>query len=67
MDKRLKHPNAVQLCVDYKQRMTHNWSDDEGVKILKRCKLDGPRQGNGVKVIIFGIVMEYDKRDVKSA
>lgn len=45
--------------------MIHDWSDDESLRILKRCK-DGLKQGKGSKVIIIDIVMEYHERGAES-
>lgn len=47
------------------QWMIHDWSDDESLRILKRCK-DGLKQGKGSKVIIIDIVMEYHERGAES-
>ncbi|OWM64333.1 hypothetical protein CDL15_Pgr010124 [Punica granatum] len=43
----------------------HDWSDEESVKILKRCK-DGLREGKGRKLIIVDIVLGFCKEDVES-
>ncbi|XP_031390676.1 trans-resveratrol di-O-methyltransferase-like [Punica granatum] len=43
----------------------HDWSDEESVKILKRCK-DGLREGKGCKLIIVDIVLGFGKEDEES-
>ncbi|PKI37933.1 hypothetical protein CRG98_041676 [Punica granatum] len=47
------------------QWIIHDWSDEESLKILKRCK-DGLREGKGRKLIIVDIVLGYCKEDAES-
>ncbi|KAF7119513.1 hypothetical protein RHSIM_Rhsim13G0180900 [Rhododendron simsii] len=44
----------------------HNWSDEDCVKILKRCKEAIPSKGDGGKVIIIDMVIdgERDEHDI---
>ncbi|KAA8524305.1 hypothetical protein F0562_010728 [Nyssa sinensis] len=44
----------------------HDWSDEECVKILKRCKEAIPSKDKGGKVIIIDIIMEKEKADDES-
>ena len=44
----------------------HDWSDEESVKILKRCKEAITRKGKGGKVIIIDMKVENKKGDEKS-
>ena len=42
----------------------HNWSDEESVEILKRCKEAITCKGNKIgKVLIIDMVVENDKED----
>ncbi|KAL2483384.1 O-methyltransferase family protein [Forsythia ovata] len=41
----------------------HNWSDDESVKILKKCKEAIPSKEKGGKVIIIDIIVGNGKAD----
>lgn len=54
------------------QWILHDWSDEDCVKILKRCKEAIPSKDNGGKVIIMDIVMDragdgQDAAEVKLA
>ncbi|KAF8388462.1 hypothetical protein HHK36_027134 [Tetracentron sinense] len=40
----------------------HNWSDEDCVKVLKRCKEAIPSKENGGKVIIVDIVVKDDEK-----
>ncbi|KAK4373928.1 hypothetical protein RND71_004605 [Anisodus tanguticus] len=52
----IPHANAILLkCI------LHNWSDENCVKILKKCKESIPSREKGGKVIIIDIVMEDPK------
>ncbi|XAR72584.1 hypothetical protein NMG60_11019276 [Bertholletia excelsa] len=44
----------------------HDWSDEESIKILKRCKEAIPSKEKGGKVIIIDMVVENKKEDDKS-
>ncbi|KAK4714048.1 hypothetical protein R3W88_019955 [Solanum pinnatisectum] len=44
----------------------HDWSDEDCVKILKKCKEAIPSKENGGKVIVIDIVIDNKKRDNKS-
>ncbi|CAA3017199.1 trans-resveratrol di-O-methyltransferase-like [Olea europaea var. sylvestris] len=41
----------------------HDWSDEECVKILKKCKEAIPRKENGGKVIIIDMIVGNNKED----
>ncbi|KAI8525568.1 hypothetical protein RHMOL_Rhmol13G0240600 [Rhododendron molle] len=47
----------------------HNWSDEDCVKILKRCKEAIPSKYDGGKVIIIDMVIdgERDEHDIAEA
>ncbi|KAL6330121.1 hypothetical protein AAG906_040041 [Vitis piasezkii] len=44
----------------------HDWSDEECVKILKRCREAIPSKENGGKVIIIDMIMMKNQGDYKS-
>lgn len=44
------------------QSVLHNWSDEDCVKILKRCREAIPSKNEGGKVIIIEMVID-DKKD----
>ncbi|KAL5697458.1 hypothetical protein ACHQM5_028593 [Ranunculus cassubicifolius] len=44
----------------------HGWSDEECVKILKRCREAIPSKDDGGKVIIIDIVIDCEKGEFKS-
>ncbi|XAR72581.1 Trans-resveratrol di-O-methyltransferase [Bertholletia excelsa] len=44
----------------------HDWSDEESIKLLKRCKEAIPNKEKGGKVIIIDMVVENKKEDDKS-
>ncbi|XP_059664350.1 trans-resveratrol di-O-methyltransferase-like [Cornus florida] len=44
----------------------HDWSDEESVKILKRCKEAIPSRDKGGKVIIIDMMVENEKGDDES-
>ncbi|XP_071689121.1 trans-resveratrol di-O-methyltransferase-like [Rutidosis leptorrhynchoides] len=45
-----------------KQWMLHDWSDEDCIKILKKCKDAIPTKENGGKVIIIEMVVKNDDR-----
>ena len=49
-----------------KQWILHDWSDEECVKILKRCREAIPSKEKGGKVIIIDMMMKNQKGDCKS-
>ena len=49
-----------------KQWVLHNWSDEECVKILKKCKEAIPGKDKGGKLIIIDMVMENNKEDAEA-
>lgn len=49
-----------------KQRILHDWSDKDCVKILKKCKEAIPNKENGGKVIVIDIVIDNQKGENKS-
>ena len=49
-----------------KQWILHDWSDEERVKILKRCREAIPSKEKGGKVIIIDMMMKNQKGDSKS-
>ena len=51
----------ANLSTNGKQWILHDWSDEESVKILKRCKEAVPSKGG--KVIIIDITVENQKGD----
>uniref|UniRef100_A0A5B7BY72 Putative trans-resveratrol di-O-methyltransferase n=1 Tax=Davidia involucrata TaxID=16924 RepID=A0A5B7BY72_DAVIN len=53
--------NAILL-----KSILHDWSDEECVKILKRCKEAIPSKDKGGKVIIIDMMMENEKADDES-
>ena len=50
-----------------KQWVLHNWSDEECVKILKKCKEAIPSKDKGGKLMIIDMVMENSKGDAEKA
>ncbi|MCD7470164.1 hypothetical protein HAX54_009834 [Datura stramonium] len=50
---KIPHANAILL-----KWILHNWSDQDCVKLLKKCKESIPSKEKGGKVIIIEIVME---------
>ncbi|OIT22906.1 PREDICTED: trans-resveratrol di-O-methyltransferase-like [Nicotiana attenuata] len=50
-----KIPNANAILLKW---ILHNWSDEDCVKILKKCKESIPSREEGGKVIIIDIVLE---------
>ncbi|WMV20990.1 hypothetical protein MTR67_014375 [Solanum verrucosum] len=44
----------------------HDWSDEDCIKMLKKCKEAIPSKENGGKVILIEIVMDQNKDDDKS-
>ncbi|CAH2075766.1 unnamed protein product [Thlaspi arvense] len=44
----------------------HDWSDEENIKILKRCEEAIPSKEKGGKVIIIDMVVENKKEDNES-
>ncbi|KAH0688119.1 hypothetical protein KY284_018672 [Solanum tuberosum] len=44
----------------------HDWSDEDCIKILKKCKEAIPSKENGGKLILIEIVMDQNKDDDKS-
>ncbi|XP_009770464.1 myricetin 7/4'-O-methyltransferase 2-like [Nicotiana sylvestris] len=50
-----KIPNANAILLKW---ILHNWSDEDCVKILKKCKDSIPSREEGGKVIIIDIVLE---------
>ncbi|KAH0749330.1 hypothetical protein KY290_028562 [Solanum tuberosum] len=50
---KIPHANAILL-----KWILHNWSDENCVKLLKKCKESIPSKENGGKVIIIDMVME---------
>ncbi|XAR72583.1 Trans-resveratrol di-O-methyltransferase [Bertholletia excelsa] len=44
----------------------HDWSDEESIKILKRCKEAIPSKEKGGKVIIMDMIIENEKEDHES-
>ncbi|XP_049349450.1 trans-resveratrol di-O-methyltransferase-like [Solanum verrucosum] len=44
----------------------HDWSDEDCIQILKKCKEAIPSKENGGKVILIEIVMDQNKDDDKS-
>ncbi|XP_059306782.1 trans-resveratrol di-O-methyltransferase-like [Lycium ferocissimum] len=56
-------PSADAILLKW---ILHDWSDDDCVKILKKCKEAIPSKENGGKVIIIDIVVDNQKGDNKS-
>ena len=48
------------------QCVLHDWTDEECVKILKKCKEAITSKGKEGRVIIIDIVMESEKKDDES-
>lgn len=49
--------------MDY-QWMLHDWSDEECVKILKKCKeAVAPSKSNGGKVIIVEMIVDDEREE----
>ncbi|KAK6784843.1 hypothetical protein RDI58_018298 [Solanum bulbocastanum] len=44
----------------------YDWSDENYIKVLKKCKEAIPNKENGEKVIVIDIVTDNEKRDDKS-
>lgn len=49
-----------------KQRILHDWSDEDCLKILKNCRRAIPEKDNGGKVIIIDSVMGSQIQDKTS-
>ena len=49
-----------------KKWILHDWSDEECIKILKKCKESIPSKDEGGKVIIIDMNMEDQKEDDES-
>jgi len=49
-----------------KQWILHDWSDEECVKILKKCKEAISRKGKEGKVIIIDMVVDKEMKDDES-
>ncbi|KAM3381527.1 hypothetical protein P3S68_007100 [Capsicum galapagoense] len=57
-------PSADAILLKW---ILHNWSDEECIKILKKCKEAIPKRENGGKLIIIDMVlMDSQKGDDKS-
>ncbi|XP_049407575.1 trans-resveratrol di-O-methyltransferase-like [Solanum stenotomum] len=56
-------PSAHAILLKW---ILHDWSDEDCVKILKKCKEAIPSKENGGKVIVIDIVIDNEKRDNKS-
>ncbi|XP_049365784.1 trans-resveratrol di-O-methyltransferase-like [Solanum verrucosum] len=56
-------PSAHAILLKW---ILHDWSDEDYVKILKKCKEAIPSKENGGKVIVIDIVIDNEKRDNKS-
>lgn len=52
-------------CLHLFQNILHDWSDDDCVKILQRCKEAIPARKDGGKVIILEMVRGLGPRDSK--
>lgn len=50
----------------YMQWILHDWSDEESVKILKKCKEAIPSKEKGGKVIIIDMNVDNQKGDDES-
>lgn len=48
------------------QTILHDWSDEESVEILKKCRESISNKEKGGKVVIIDIVMDYQGEDDKS-
>ncbi|KAK4706463.1 hypothetical protein R3W88_033981 [Solanum pinnatisectum] len=56
-------PSAHAILLKW---ILHDWSNEDCVKILKKCKEAIPSKENGGKVIMIDIVIDNEKRDNKS-
>ncbi|KAK6794829.1 hypothetical protein RDI58_008282 [Solanum bulbocastanum] len=56
-------PSADAILLKW---ILHDWSDEDCVKILKKCKEAIPSKENGGKVIVIDIVIDNQKGDNKS-
>ncbi|PHT53526.1 Trans-resveratrol di-O-methyltransferase [Capsicum baccatum] len=56
-------PSADAILLKW---ILHDWSDEDCVKILKKCKEAIPSKENGGKLIVIDIVIDNKNRDDKS-
>ncbi|KAH7533246.1 hypothetical protein FEM48_Zijuj04G0109900 [Ziziphus jujuba var. spinosa] len=57
----------IAICLWFhEQWILHDWSDEESVKILKKCKEAITDKGKNGKVIIIDMMMENKKGDEES-
>ncbi|XP_060188158.1 myricetin 7/4'-O-methyltransferase 2-like [Lycium barbarum] len=57
-----KIPNANAILLEW---IMHDWSDEDCVKILKKCKESTPGRDKGGKLIIIDTVLESPKHDTE--